>query len=224
MGRILVVDDEERHLNSVFRIFMDSEHNIDFALNGEEALLHLNRFQPDLIILDIMMPVKDGYEVCRKVKSDKNTSEVKILILTARNSIEDRLEGIRLEADDYMSKPYNAEELLARAERLIRIKKKQSLFDRELTAMRNRVGIQKDIIPICCSCKNIRDENENWHQMEAYLRDHFHLNFSHGICPECAATLYPELDLLVNREKSSPINGSLKNDQASGNPEPLNPS
>lgn len=193
MGRILVVDDEKNHLNTVSRIFMDSNHDLDFAMNGEEAILHLKRFQPDLIILDIMMPVKDGYEVCHKAKSDKNTSDTMILILSAKNTAEDRLKGYLLEVDDYMSKPYNAEELLVRSERLIRIKKKQGLLDRELTLMHNRVGIRKDIIPICSLCKDIRDENGNWHQMEAYLRDRFQLNFSHGLCRECATRFYPEL-------------------------------
>jgi len=122
MNRILVVDDEKLNLRAIERLFQDTAHILKTAGSGEEAMKLAPFFKPDVVILDIMMPGIDGYEVCRRLKSDPETSEVLVLMLSARDSLEDRMSGYRFEADDYLTKPYEPMELLAKVNILLRLK------------------------------------------------------------------------------------------------------
>jgi len=124
MNRILVVDDEENNLNAVKRVFADLDYTLRFARSGEGALACIREdFDPDVVILDIMMPGIDGYEVCRYLKSNGKTSGIMVLLLSASAGLEDRLKGYEAKADDYMVKPYDPEELKAKVRILLRLKK-----------------------------------------------------------------------------------------------------
>jgi signal transduction histidine kinase len=125
MNRILAVDDEQYNLNAIKRQFADLDCKMEFARNGEQALEIIPGFMPDLVILDIMMPGIDGYEVCRRLKSDSNTKGIMVLLLSAKGGIQDRLSGYGVQADDYIIKPYDPKELKAKAEILLRLKKAQ---------------------------------------------------------------------------------------------------
>lgn len=125
MNRILVVDDERANLNAVERIFMDSGYELAFAENGNEALDAVKGCVPDLVILDIMMPGISGYEVCRRLKADQQTARTMVLLLSGKGDIGDRLKGYEVEADDYLTKPYDSEELRAKAGILLRLKSVQ---------------------------------------------------------------------------------------------------
>ncbi len=125
MNRILAVDDEKNNLKAIKRIFKDLDYMLEFAQSGEEALNLVNDFKPDLILLDIMMPGIDGYEVCRRLKSDSKTSESMVLLLSAKSYLEDRLKGYEVDADDYITKPYDSDELRAKVKILLRLKNVQ---------------------------------------------------------------------------------------------------
>jgi signal transduction histidine kinase len=125
MNRILAVDDEQYNLNAIRRQFADLDCVMEFALNGEKALEMLPDFKPDLVILDIMMPGIDGYEVCRRLKSDEKTKGIMVLLLSAKGTIGDRLSGYGVKADDYIIKPYDPKELKAKAKILLRLKNAQ---------------------------------------------------------------------------------------------------
>jgi len=125
MNRVLVVDDEKANLNAVGRIFSDSGYELAFADNGNEALNAMKDLTPDLVILDIMMPGISGYEVCRRLKSDPKTARTMVLLLSGKGDIGDRLKGYEVEADDYLIKPYDSEELRAKAGILLRLKSVQ---------------------------------------------------------------------------------------------------
>jgi len=123
MNTVLVVDDEKNNLNAVKRIFAELDYTLQFARNGEDALACIDEgFDPDIVILDIMMPGIDGYEVCRRLKSNGGTSGIMVLLLSARAGIEERLKGYRVKADDYLTKPYDPEELKAKVRILLRLK------------------------------------------------------------------------------------------------------
>lgn len=125
MNRILAVDDEQNNLNAIRRQFADFDCTMEFAENGEEALEIISSFKPDLIILDIMMPGIDGYEVCRQLKSDDRTKGIMVLLLSGKSGVHDRLIGYDARADDYLIKPYDPEELKAKAKILLRLKNTQ---------------------------------------------------------------------------------------------------
>ena len=196
MNRILVVDDEERNIEIINRIFVRDDYEMEFAQNGKDALECVSDFEPDVIVLDVMMPGIDGYKVCHQLKSDKETSKIMVLLLSGKVTIEDRLKGYEVQADDYVTKPYDPEELRAKVRILLRLKNAQDERDRfihKLEGALAKVKTLSGLLPICSSCKKIRDDKGYWNQIETYIREHSEAQFSHGICPECAKMLYPEI-------------------------------
>jgi two-component system response regulator MprA len=118
--KILVVDDERAVRESLQRALELEGYDIELAADGHEALSRLENGepQPDAVILDVLMPVVDGLEVCRRLRRDGN--RVPVLMLTARDEIENRVAGLDAGADDYVSKPFALEELVARIRALLR--------------------------------------------------------------------------------------------------------
>ena len=118
--RILVVEDEKDLNNIITKHLKKNNFSVDSVFNGEEALEYLDYGTYDLIVLDIMLPKVNGYEVVKKLRESKN--ETAVLMLTARDSIEDKIKGLDLGADDYLIKPFDFGELLARIRALVRRK------------------------------------------------------------------------------------------------------
>lgn len=116
-AKILIVDDEPPILELLVYNFKRASYTVLTARNGEEALAVARRDQPDLIILDIMLPKLDGLEVCRRLRQER---DVPIIMLTARDSEVDRVVGLELGADDYVVKPFSVRELLARVKNVLR--------------------------------------------------------------------------------------------------------
>jgi diguanylate cyclase (GGDEF)-like protein len=118
--RILVVDDD-RNLRKIIQTNLElAGYDVSTAANGEEALKLLDSMQPDLIVLDVMMPIMDGYEVARRVRRHPSNTHVPIIMLTAKSEVEDKLAGFEAGADDYITKPFGPQELLARVKAKIR--------------------------------------------------------------------------------------------------------
>jgi two-component system response regulator MprA len=115
--RILIIEDEERILQFLRRGLTYESYIVDTALNGTDGLAIAREFPPDLVILDWMLPGMDGLEVCRRLRA---ASKVPILMLTAKDSVPDRVDGLDAGADDYLVKPFEFEELLARIRALLR--------------------------------------------------------------------------------------------------------
>lgn len=120
MTRILVVDDSIFNLKIITASLTPAGYEIVTAANGREALDRVDAIQPDLIILDVMMPDLNGYEVCRQLRGKATTANRPIMMLTAQDSLEERINGLEAGADDYMSKPFDATELQARVKALLR--------------------------------------------------------------------------------------------------------
>ncbi len=126
MFRILAVDDEENNLQAIKRIFLDlDDYEIVFSNNGQDAIDLANSFIPDIILLDIMMPGISGYDVCQKIKENNETANCMVLFLTGKTQLSDKIKGYKSLADDYITKPYDPDELLAKVEILLRLKKVQ---------------------------------------------------------------------------------------------------
>ncbi|MBF0594019.1 MAG: response regulator transcription factor [Candidatus Omnitrophica bacterium] len=118
--RILVVEDESRLAGFLNRGFKEAGYAVDMAANGEEALFLAETNPYDLIVLDIMLPIFDGISVCRKLR--RGSIDVPVLMLTARDDVEDKISGLDAGADDYLTKPFSFPELLARVRALLRRK------------------------------------------------------------------------------------------------------
>jgi CheY-like chemotaxis protein len=150
------------------------------VLDGEEP--------PSLALLDWVMPGMDGLEVCRKVRSVTRTPPIYIILLTARVAKDDVIRGFDAGADDYVTKPFNSDELRARVKvgrRIVELQKNLALRVQELENALARVKKLQGLLPICSYCKRIRDDQNYWQQVESYFSEHSDAEFTHGICPDC---------------------------------------
>lgn len=124
--QILLVDDEPQNLRMLERI-LKKDYVIETARSGEEALETIPRFRPDLILLDIMMTGIDGYETCRRIRADKRFNLVKLILVSGKAEIEERLHGYEAGADDYVVKPFDPEELRAKVRVFLRLKRAEEV-------------------------------------------------------------------------------------------------
>ncbi len=115
--RILIIEDDEKIVRLLQRGLAYEGYEVDAALDGEAGLIKAGNHKPDIVILDIMLPGMDGIEVCQRLRAN---SSVPILMLTAKDSLHDRIDGLDSGADDYMVKPFQLEELLARIRAVLR--------------------------------------------------------------------------------------------------------
>ncbi|MBL8014251.1 MAG: response regulator, partial [Candidatus Omnitrophica bacterium] len=119
--KVLAVDDDPTNLKIYEEVLKDQCH-LKVASTGEEALQQIPRFKPDIVLLDIMMPGIDGYETCQKIKNDPDLKFTKILMVSAKAMTNDRLAGYGTGADDYITKPFNDDELLAKVKVYLKLK------------------------------------------------------------------------------------------------------
>ncbi|MFO8081824.1 MAG: response regulator transcription factor [Armatimonadota bacterium] len=120
MPTILVADDETLIVNLLRRSLQGEEYDVLTATNGLSALRLTRRHRPDLVILDIAMPGASGLDVCRQLRDDAMLRDILIIFLTSRDEVADRVKGLEIGADDYLPKPFDTEELLARVRALLR--------------------------------------------------------------------------------------------------------
>ncbi len=128
-ARILVVEDDADIANMLKIYFSSQGYDVDIAARGEEALEKTRQNMPHLIVLDIMLPDIDGYEVCRRLRTSTRTSHIPIIFLTQKDERSDRLQGLELGADDYITKPFDIEELRLRVQNAINRSERESLTD-----------------------------------------------------------------------------------------------
>jgi two-component system alkaline phosphatase synthesis response regulator PhoP len=112
--RILVADDEPFILRSLTFVLRTQGHEVFEAKNGEEAIALVHKEKPDLVFLDVMMPLMNGYDVCQKIKSDPELNRVHVIMLTAKGQESDRVKGLAAGADEYMTKPFSPSKIIQR--------------------------------------------------------------------------------------------------------------
>lgn len=121
-SKILIVDDTVDTVELLRKRLRSEGYDTAEAYDGEEGLQQVTEYNPDLIVLDVMMPKLDGYEVCQRLKTDEHTRYIPILMLTAKSDVESKVKGLDIGADDYLAKPFDYKELSARIRSLLTIK------------------------------------------------------------------------------------------------------
>lgn len=117
--KILVVDDEPYIIRSLTFVLKKEGYDVSSATNGEEALARVRESKPNLMFLDVMMPKKNGYEVCQEMKSDPSLSDIHIIMLTAKGQETDREKGLSSGADEFMTKPFSPMKVVERVRELV---------------------------------------------------------------------------------------------------------
>ena len=159
--------------------------------------------QVDLILMDIMLPGIDGLEACRRITTTERLQDIPIIVITVKTSEQDLRAAFAAGAMDYIRKPVNSVELVARvssaltlrAERIMRKAREQDLLLRtqELEHALREVNVLRGFIPICAHCKRVRTDTGDWQRIEDYIQQHSEAEFSHGICQECMRNVYPDV-------------------------------
>ncbi len=127
-SNVLIVDDQEVMRDAITGMLKDQGYELFYAVDGQEALIQAENIQPDIILLDIMMPEMDGFEVCQRIRADPILAKIPIVMVTALDDHDSRLRGIKSGADDFISKPYNIYELRARVKTITNLNRYQCLM------------------------------------------------------------------------------------------------
>lgn len=213
---LLVVDDDIDFLKLLEVYLKKKNYKLSMISNGAHAINLAKNESFDLILLDIVMPNMNGFEVFKNLKLIPGIKDVPILFLTGLSSIDDIVKGFKLGANDYIRKPFKPEELLARININLELKRSKDIINKknielqatnealqernaELKKALKEVRTLTGLLPICANCKKIRKTNadpkkqDSWIKMESYIGERSEATFTHGICPACQITLYPQL-------------------------------
>ncbi len=185
---VLVVDDQPANLKVLLTVLQEADFHVLIADSGKRALQLVSRKRPDIILLDVMMPGIDGFETCRRLKKDPATSTIPVIFMTALNSLDDELHGFEAGGVDYITKPFHQQKVLARLRAHLTIQHQQRIIVEKKEQLEQALGEIKQlsgILPICCRCKKVRDDDGYWQQVELYITEHSDAEFTHGFCPDC---------------------------------------
>jgi CheY-like chemotaxis protein len=205
---ILIVDDSPDQQVLLRAILEQAGHGDLLSADSAKtafSMLDMDGPRPparvDLILMDILMPELDGVEACRQIKRRRHLCDIPIIMVTANNDRSNLQAAFSAGANDYITKPVNSLELLARASSALALKKEMDCrkareeelrrSNDELQKALRDVKVLRGLIPICASCKKIRNDGGFWQQLEEYIGEHSEAEFSHGICQPCVKKLYP---------------------------------
>lgn len=208
--KILLVDDSFFFLNALQALLLEAGYrNIVMKQSADEAVKYLQSSQcrppgkhVDVILMDVVMPKMDGIEAVRRIKAIEGLRDIPILMVSALDD-DDKIErAFEAGAIDYIAKPLKKVELRARIRSVLKLKeemdhrkaheKELEKTVRELQQALDHVKTLNGMLPICSFCKKIRDDKGYWQQVEKYVSARSDVGFSHGICPDCLRSQYPD--------------------------------
>ncbi len=178
--KILIADDDTTSRMLLNATLVRLGHEVVATTDGEAAWAAWQQCYFPVLISDWMMPGWDGLRLCRAVRAQERPAYTLVMMLTALGGKLNYLEAMNAGADDFLTKPLDAEQLAARlhvAERVL--------------GLRRQLRQMEGLLPICAYCKRIRDDTRGWTPIESYVARRSEARFSHGICPECAQRCFP---------------------------------
>ncbi len=194
--KVLVVENDPVSQEILAGVLPKWGYEVVRAMDGVEGMDKIMLpSSPDLVLLDWMMPRMDGLGFIRKVRSEVKDNPPYIIMLTSRNEKKHIVTGLESGANDYITKPYDKDELRVRLDvgkRMIELQ--QALLKKicDLESALKQINVLEGLIPICMYCKKIRDDSNYWNQIEGYIAAHSNATFTHGICPECYKKIVKE--------------------------------
>ena len=201
---ILIAEDDRISHRVLQTVLERAGYTVAGAWNGAQAWECLQTPEhPRMAVLDWMMPQLDGVELVRKIRASTELRSLYILLLTAKSAREEVLAGLESGADDYITKPFDRKELLARVRIGQRVIELQESLEQRIADLENalfQIKTLQGLIPMCAACKKVRSDQGYWQQVEDYLMENSDAAFSHGLCPECLKVHYPEYEQ-IKREK-----------------------
>ncbi len=208
--KILIADDDPVGRELLAFALLSNDFEVEAVSDGEQAWHVLQQTTtPILAVLDWHMPILDGLEICRRAHRFPESKLVYLILLTGNTGRDAVVRGLEAGAHDYITKPFDNEEMLARIRVGLRmLTLQQTLADRvrELESAISNVKKLQGLLPICSYCKSIRTDEDYWQQVEHYLSAHTEAEFSHGICPSCyKKVIEPQLRQFQNRLPSRPL-------------------
>jgi len=207
--KVLVAEDDKIFQEGLTSILTDWGFDVIIAADGNEAYKLATQYDPpQLVLVDWLMPGMEGIDVCRKVREMKHLDSTYIILLTSLETKSDIVQGLKAGANDYVTKPFDSEELHARIQvgvRMIELQKKLKDHIHELEEALYRVKQLQGLLPICSYCRKIRDDKNYWFELDEYLNKSMDTRFTHGICPECHKEhMEPMLEQLrIQKEKGN---------------------
>ena len=196
--RVLIVDDDPTTLQIVEHTLLAAGYEVDLAPDGEAAWDALEATHHRIVLTDWLMPRLSGLELVERVRSDPDRPYAYLIMLTVKEALPDLVQALDAGADDYLTKPFRPEELLARiraGERMVELHDRLEDRIHRLEEALDEVRRLRGLLPICMVCHKIRDDKNYWHQLEFYLKTHAGLEFTHGMCPDCAERWKEENEL-----------------------------
>ena len=203
--RVLIVDDNEANV-LLLQKYLEQAYDVDVAYDGECALEKVREHPPDLVLLDIMLPGIDGYQVCEVLKRGEITRFIPIIMLTNLNDMQDKIKGLELGADDFLVKPFDRLELFSRVKNLIRVKtlmEEKIETERRLEMEKERRGIMRDVIFAVSGGKLVLAEETELAHMRAGGRPRGHMEIvtSAGVGGARALTEQVLRDMHMDRDR-----------------------
>ena len=184
--RILIADDDPTARNFLRAALRKLDHECTLAANGREAWEAYQANQPALVLADWIMPELTGIELCRMIRAEKRPRYTYVILVTALTGKGSYLEGMDAGADDFVTKPFDIDQMAAR----LRVAQRILGLQTELKQL-------EGLLPICSYCRKIRDEGDGWANLEDYMAKHTDVTLSHGICPDCYhSRIAPEMHRL----------------------------
>jgi sigma-B regulation protein RsbU (phosphoserine phosphatase) len=196
--RILVADDDRVSRAILVRALEGWKFDVVTADDGEGALATLRAEEPSMAVLDWMMPGLDGPQVCQRIRQEPALAGMYVLLLSARGSRADLVAGLEAGADDYITKPFDPDELRARINVGMRVLALQERLGEQVTELQtalNKVRQLQGLLPICSYCKAVRSDNDYWERIDTYITQHSDTQFSHGICPNCMDRALKDMEI-----------------------------
>jgi phosphoserine phosphatase RsbU/P len=185
---VLIADDDKLTLNVLNDTLTRAGYDVLTATDGEQAWKKLQQSNASLAVLDWIMPGMEGPEICQRAAKEPKMANRYFILLTGKSKTEDLVAGLQSGASDYLRKPFDEAELLARVEvgvRFIELQRKLAERVEEMEKALATVRRLEGLLPICSYCKRIRNEQDYWERVDNYISQHANVRFSHNICPEC---------------------------------------